>query len=120
MVAGKNSATGKTLGYRLNFTRSLTPLRLFCTVILSVTAFGSVVLLTRGGATQTTYASESLQPQTLIDNQAQPLALASADFDEDGVPDLIAGYASSNGGGIITVQRGNINATALSLRGCAA
>ncbi len=38
----------------------------------------------------------------------EPLALASADFDEDGVPDLVCGYATDSGG-ILTVHRGNID-----------
>jgi hypothetical protein len=29
---------------------------------------------------------------------AQPLSLASADFDQDGVPDLVSGYAVAKGG----------------------
>jgi Domain of unknown function DUF11/FG-GAP-like repeat/Putative binding domain, N-terminal len=40
---------------------------------------------------------------------AQPLTLASADFDQDGVPDLVSGYKSGNSG-TITVHRGNIAA----------
>jgi VCBS repeat protein len=39
---------------------------------------------------------------------AEPRALASADFDEDGVPDLICGYARK-GGGIVTLYRGNVD-----------
>jgi hypothetical protein len=41
--------------------------------------------------------------------QAQPLALASGDFDEDGTPDLVSGFAVGNGG-TITLHRGNVNA----------
>ncbi len=44
----------------------------------------------------------------LKQNAAEPRALASADFDEDGVPDLICGYARP-GGGIITLHRGNVD-----------
>lgn len=44
----------------------------------------------------------------LTQNVAEPRALASADFDEDGVPDLICGYARS-GGGIISLYRGNVD-----------
>lgn len=44
----------------------------------------------------------------LTQNVAEPRALASADFDEDGMPDLICGYARS-GGGIITLYRGNVD-----------
>jgi len=41
---------------------------------------------------------------------AVPLALASADFDEDGMPDLASGYAAPNGAGVIAIHRGNIDA----------
>ncbi|HXU08286.1 MAG TPA: VCBS repeat-containing protein, partial [Blastocatellia bacterium] len=41
-------------------------------------------------------------------NQARPLSLCSADFDEDGVLDLISGYAGPNGG-IVTLLRGNVD-----------
>ena len=44
----------------------------------------------------------------LLQNQARPLTLDSADFDEDGVPDLIAGFAGPRSG-IVTVYRGNID-----------
>src|SRR5438093_810196 len=44
----------------------------------------------------------------LEQNQAEPLSLASADFDEDGVPDLVSGYAY-NGEGIVTLLRGNVD-----------
>jgi len=39
---------------------------------------------------------------------ASPLAMASADFDEDGVPDLVSGYSVS-GGGILILHRGNVD-----------
>ena len=42
-------------------------------------------------------------------NNVQPLTLASGDFDQDGVPDLVSGYKSGNGG-TITVHRGNVAA----------
>jgi hypothetical protein len=41
-------------------------------------------------------------------NEAEPLALASADFDEDGMPDLICGYGHSESG-IVTWLRGNVD-----------
>src|SRR5437588_2789600 len=44
----------------------------------------------------------------LEQNLAQPLSLASDDFNEDGVPDLISGYAY-NGRGIITLLHGNVD-----------
>jgi hypothetical protein len=40
----------------------------------------------------------------------QAHALASADFDEDGVPDAVGGYTGASGGGIVTLQRGNADA----------
>jgi CSLREA domain-containing protein len=44
----------------------------------------------------------------LEQRQASPLSLASEDFDEDGVPDLITGYAAPSGG-ILTLRRGNVD-----------
>ncbi|HEY3137633.1 MAG TPA: VCBS repeat-containing protein, partial [Blastocatellia bacterium] len=44
----------------------------------------------------------------LKQNATEPRALASADFDEDGVPDLVCGY-SREGGGIITLYLGNVD-----------
>src|SRR5207245_7912886 len=44
--------------------------------------------------------------QALEKNEARPLALASGDFDEDGVADLVAGYAGGKGG-LLTLHRGN-------------
>jgi hypothetical protein len=38
---------------------------------------------------------------------AKPLALASADFDADGVPDLAVAYAGENGG-FVLIRRGNV------------
>src|SRR5213080_397918 len=41
-------------------------------------------------------------------NKAEARSLVSADYDEDGVPDLVSGYAY-DGHGIITVHRGNVD-----------
>src|SRR5438128_3039294 len=56
----------------------------------------------------TSYVGPEELRSVLEQNQAEPLSLASADFDEDGVPDLISGY-THNGRGIITLLRGNID-----------
>jgi hypothetical protein len=40
---------------------------------------------------------------------AAPLALAAADLDEDGVPDLISGFSAAGGKGILAVYRGNVD-----------
>lgn len=47
--------------------------------------------------------------QALMSGEARPLAVATADFDEDGVADVIAGYAGA-GGGIVSLHRGNVDA----------
>lgn len=41
---------------------------------------------------------------------ARALAIASADLDEDGVPDLVAGFGDSASGGSVILQLGNVNA----------
>ncbi|HXG67024.1 MAG TPA: Calx-beta domain-containing protein, partial [Blastocatellia bacterium] len=45
----------------------------------------------------------------LEQQQARPLALASADFDGDGVADLVSSYATENGG-LLVLHRGNVDA----------
>ncbi|HEX7285217.1 MAG TPA: CSLREA domain-containing protein [Candidatus Angelobacter sp.] len=47
----------------------------------------------------------------LLSGQAQPLAMTSVDVDGDGIPDLLIGY-STPGGGVISLQRGNLDAFA--------
>jgi hypothetical protein len=42
-------------------------------------------------------------------NGGEPLALASGDFDQDGMPDLVSAFRSGNGG-VISVYRGNVAA----------
>jgi hypothetical protein len=55
------------------------------------------------------FAGNPQARQALMSGEARPLSLAAADFDEDGVADLIAGYAGA-GGGIISLHRGNVDA----------
>ncbi len=43
-----------------------------------------------------------------VHSQVRPLSLASADFDEDGVADLLIGYAHA-GGGLLTLYRSNVD-----------
>ncbi len=66
------------------------------------------VNLSDGRDLLTGYTGAAEPRQVLEQNLARPLALASADFDEDGVPDLIGGYAGP-GGGIITLHQGNVD-----------
>ncbi|MEK6322315.1 MAG: VCBS repeat-containing protein [Acidobacteriota bacterium] len=56
----------------------------------------------------TPYSGPAELTQILERNEARPLSLCSADFDEDGVPDLISGYAGPNGG-IVALLRGNVD-----------
>jgi len=65
-----------------------------------VTEAAATTSLRLRNATELTLASD------LAQDAASGRALASADFDEDGVPDLVSSYA----GGIVTIQRGNIDA----------
>jgi hypothetical protein len=57
------------------------------------------------------YRGDQAAVAALQSGGAQARALASADFDRNGTPDVVAGY-SFNGGGIITLQRGNPDAFA--------
>jgi hypothetical protein len=66
------------------------------------------VSLGNGRDLLTTYQGPDQLQQALRENQAAPRSLASADFDEDGVPDLVSGYAY-DGRGIVTVHRGNVD-----------
>ena len=56
----------------------------------------------------TSYRGPSNLRRALDQNEARALSVASADFDEDGVPDLICGYAGPDCG-IITLHRGNLD-----------
>jgi len=62
------------------------------------------------------YTGPAVLTQALTEKQTQPLSLASADFDEDGMPDLVSGYGlppgrgDRGGSGILTWQRGNVDA----------
>ena len=56
----------------------------------------------------TSYAGPENLRLSLEQNQAEPLSLATADFDEDGVPDLVTGYSHDNRG-IVSLLRGNVD-----------
>ena len=67
------------------------------------------VQLTDGRAVLTAYQGPAALQAAFEQNEAQPLALTTADFDEDGVPDLIAGYNTPQGNAL-TSLRGNVDA----------
>ncbi len=52
------------------------------------------------------YQGASSLVEQLKADQTRALSIGSADFDEDGVPDLVAGYAGAKGG-VISVRRGD-------------
>jgi parallel beta-helix repeat protein len=66
------------------------------------------IALKSGHPLRTSYLGTPTAVSALEQNSAQGLSLASADFDNDGVLDLAAGYATSSGG-IVVLHRGNID-----------
>ena len=66
------------------------------------------ITLRDGREVITPYSGPSELAELLERNQARSLSLCSADFDENGVPDLISGYAGPNCG-ILTLLRGNVD-----------
>jgi hypothetical protein len=58
---------------------------------------------------QTFYSGPEHLSRLIEQNLANPLSLASADFDEDGVVDLVNGYAVQSQG-IVVLHRGNVDA----------
>src|SRR5262249_47595567 len=65
--------------------------------------------LSDGREVLTDYEGPAELVRVLRANLAAPLASAAGDFDEDGVPDLVIGYAGA-GSGIISLLRGNVDA----------
>lgn len=66
------------------------------------------VNLSDGHDLLTSYVGPQELTNALEQNLVETLSLATADFDEDGVPDLVSGYAY-NGRGIVTLARGNVD-----------
>jgi hypothetical protein len=64
--------------------------------------------LTYGYDLSAAYAGAPESKHALENDIAHPLALTSADFDEDGVPDLVVGYLNERGG-VIAIHRGNVD-----------
>ena len=57
----------------------------------------------------TRYVGGNAGSQALARGSADPLSLATADFDEDGLPDLASGYGVG-GAGAVSIHRGNVDA----------
>jgi len=64
--------------------------------------------MTDGHDLVTAYDGADDQVGALAKSDAQPVSLAAADFDEDGMPDLVTGYALPRGG-MLTLHRGNVD-----------
>lgn len=62
-------------------------------------------------AIKVNHTGNSSAVQALAAGNAQPLSSTSADIDEDGVADLLAGY-STPAGGVVVLHRGNLDAFA--------
>lgn len=67
-----------------------------------------IIYLEEGRALLSRFLGTEAAVAPLASEQASGLSLISADFDQDGVADLAAGYAAA-GGGLITLRRGNID-----------
>jgi hypothetical protein len=74
------------------------------------------ISLSDGHDVITSYVGPANLITELERNEVRPLSLVSADFDEDGVPDLISGYAASGGSGVVTLHRGNVDSICCSLK----
>ena len=79
---------------------------------VSVKAAGAgipYISLADGHDLLTAYVGEDRLVAALEADEAEPRSLAAADFDEDGVPDLVAGYQLPLGTGMVVVHRGNVD-----------
>lgn len=64
------------------------------------------ITLRDGHSAPVEYQGSSNMIQQLQSNHAHPMSLASADFDEDGIPDIVAGYRGAKGGAV-SLHRGD-------------
>jgi uncharacterized repeat protein (TIGR01451 family) len=72
---------------------------------------GANPMMHAGSMISARYSGTPRAQQALQQGNVKPLSMATADFDRDGVADLVVGYAAS-GGGIVSVHRGNLDAFA--------
>ena len=91
------------------FSRSANATRSHQATLLAKQRPGPYVNLRAGRSVTVNYAGATNAVAKLTSSQTLPLSLASADLDEDGVSDLISGYADGQNG-IVSIQRGNADA----------
>jgi CSLREA domain-containing protein len=95
----------------LRFRYACAPVSLLLIFVLGcVISHSTCAKAQRTTAVEPLGASHSLHLQ-FPGEQPRPLSMATGDFDEDGVNDLVIGYALAKGGSI-TVLRGNLDALA--------
>ena len=100
--------SGRTLSSGTN-TASMARARLSEAVSIQAAGRGKPWMnMTDGRDLLTAYEGSDELRQLMAREQVRPLTLATGDFDEDGMPDLITGYAGVNGG-VITFHRGNVD-----------
>lgn len=79
------------------------------TTVLAQGRGGSAIMLSDGRTLRQTVAGDKSLVEALKEKAAMPRSLATADFDEDGTPDLVAGFGTDTGG-ILSFARGNVDA----------
>ena len=77
-----------------------------------VTDPGGLTYLADAQKLPSTYTGDPTLTTALNSAQAQPLAIATADLDQDGTDDAIVGYGLSSGSGILALHPGNREALA--------
>jgi hypothetical protein len=70
------------------------------------------IKMKQGVALNSNYLGENRAIEMFENGSLKPTALASADINFDGFPDLISGYAGTGGGGVITLHKANKEAFA--------
>src|SRR5205807_2920578 len=68
----------------------------------------SLVTLSDGRDIATAFTGAETK-RKIEDRSARPLSLAAGDLDEDGVPDLVSGYAGDDAH-LLVIHRGNVDA----------
>jgi uncharacterized repeat protein (TIGR01451 family) len=69
------------------------------------------IYLQEGQSLKVNHSGDTAAVQAMQTGKAQPVSIASADVDADGVADMVVGYSAPDGG-IVAVYRGNLDAFA--------